>query len=695
MPNQRGFLRQGGPEVKYVMSYLVLGSLFIGSAASALLFDVHDPALIREAAFVFLIGVALGIVHRKKFQTPADFLFYVASMLMITTAFVSGITFLGVTPVPRLRLYLKTFYLFSFILFQIAVWRGGSRGLLFLIVVLLSSNIFLSWYYLGVTLRSLPLALYVISSWFYLFQSWGRKIRLDSVDLAMLAVLVASFVSTLLSWDRANAVFGFVHLALGVPLFLVARHCVQDADIPRYLRYFVLVFSVTTLFLIIFGFVLVHEGKSAFSNEIAGYNVNRTAGYITLAFPIGVWAIVVSDNYRNRLLLTVVVFLSLALLFLTRSRSAMLACAIVSVAGVGAAFLKRSLRLTFQTAGAVLVALLLAAAFVIYADPVRNIVTEVMSTQTMTIRLAVWKLFIANFWHHSPAFGFGPENFLVNAALEPAVQDPVFFQYIKAFIHAFGPNLHAHNLMVQLLWDFGIVGFVSILVMGIVSVRAHLKDVMKSGISWESWKPYAAGAILGLFVQEIFDYTLTDPVTYYGAMLLLGFVLRPEKTEQPVERAGIVARQRVFLAGSVFLFAILFWVGWNRVIYVRQATTFRGAYRADWFVNVTFPPESDLSDERIRAFEKQKKYSLPNITDHRPEQMAGELYFQAHKRRGLEGGLTLAESQFRKCLAIYPHSAFCAHRLGQILKTSGRTEEATQWNARALALDPYGLLSEP
>src|SRR5262245_20452381 len=144
------------------MSYLILGSLFLAGTLSSYLVDVHDPALIRESGLSMVVGAAVCFLHRKRFQKPQDYLFYFTCIVMLTTAFVNCITFLGVTPVPRLKLYLKTFYLFSFFLLQVAIWRGASKQRLFLIVILLSSNIFLSWYYLGVTLRSIPLLLFVL-----------------------------------------------------------------------------------------------------------------------------------------------------------------------------------------------------------------------------------------------------------------------------------------------------------------------------------------------------------------------------------------------------------------------------------------------------------------------------------------------------------------------------------------------------
>lgn len=672
-----------------------MGSLFVGSAICALLFDVHDPALIREAALVFVIGLLAGFAHRRHFKHPADVLFYVASMVMVTTAFVNGITFLGVTPVPRLRLYLKTFYLFSFLLFQMAVWRGGSRGLLFLIVILLSSNVFLSWYYLGVTLRSLPLALYVISGWFYIRRSKIDEVRLDRTDLAMLILLSTSFVSTVFAWDRANGVFGFAHLALGAPLFFIARHSIEESDIPRFLRYSVLVFSGAVVFFAIFVLVVVVAGGGRdLTERIGGYHVNGIGGYIAVTFAFVLWALRMEESLTLRILAGFVVPLALIVLVFTLSRASMLAVGVITL--LAALHMRKELGLLSRRQLAMLIAGIFVFAAVVpalvFLSPLgRQTIDQLVSGNTMAIRVQVWQLYLANFWTYSPWIGFGPESYLVNAAVAPAVKDPALLDFLHGFVPSYGPMLHSHNVIVQELQNFGVLGLLAATGVALPVALQFFRELRRPS-SVVSWKWAGFAAIIALFVQAMFDYTLTDPMTYYPVMLFLGFVMRPENGSEPKAAVRLppgVVRALPYAALVIFLGA--FWIGWNRLIFVRQATIFRNEYRADGFVNLTFLPSADLGDERIREFERQGRFFLPNVTDHRPEQMAGEVYYQAHVRRAFPNGLNLAEARFRNCLAIYPYSAFCARRLGQILKESGRTEESAQWNARSVALDPYGL----
>ncbi|HNE22392.1 MAG: O-antigen ligase family protein [Leptospirales bacterium] len=671
--------------------YPLLGLLFVLSTLLSLAFGSLDVSLLREGgAFLVMVVLPFWVYHRRRFKTLADHVFFWASVLTITHSFLNGITYLADTPVPRLKLYLKTFFLASILLWGIAWFRGASRSLLVALCILFSANVLLSWYFLGFTLRSTVLAAYLIGGLVYALEE-VETVRLDYRDAAMVLLFGAGLLSTIFSWDRSSAFFGYTHLGLALPLFFLGRHLSKTADVPEFLRNCVFAFSGVMIMFAVFLLVTLYTSGQPLTDKmekIAGYHVNGLGASIALFLPLCIYVGVNDSNPWVRIWSRSCAIISAGMLLIISSRGSMVGVIISLLLLV---IQVRRVRLSGWSARAIVILLIGAGAVVLYfVEPLRQYVQALGSPESMKIRLMIWRLHIANVLHYSPWIGFGPDTFIINAVIPPA--DPELSGALKPFMRGFGPIVHAHNVFVQLLQDFGLLGILFSVILG-VSV---------AGVAWRflfgadapglrSYLPYGFAALTALFVQGLFDYTLSDPMTYYPAVMILGMILQVAPGKHALEMSLHKITSIVFGAGIV-LFVVLFWMGWNRTLYISETSVFRGQTLSDRFGNVTFLGISVFTDEQIRAFQFRDRLLLPGNTDHRIEQLAGEFYFQRFKRQGYTDGLTVARSRFERCLAIHPYSALCAWRLSTIHHELGSKTEEERYLDLASIHDPYKLV---
>lgn len=668
------------------MSYTVPGLIFIAGLLTSLVVDAHSPVLVRESilATSTLSGI-FWFFHRKNFERLEDHVFFIASVFMLMAAFVNGGTFLGETPVPRLKLYLKAIFLLCLAMLFAAFRMKASGGLLVLLTSLLASNVFLQWFYLGITLRSIPLAAYLITSWFYLRP---RAVRLDLADFLVLAICAAGLVSTLLAWNKLTATFGYIHLSLAAPFYFLGRYYLPRHEIKTFLGASVVLFGTAIVFFAFFALYTMHTGTDPMTERIAGYQVNEVGGYIALFIGIPVWGLLTQRNLAVRLGLGLIIILTLLVLYVTSSRASMLA-ALITLAAYALMFPWPGRRITVGKRILAAGCSAVAGALVLWLFRDTEIMKQMLSSQTLTIRIAVWKMYLANTLAYAPGLGFGPESHLINASIPPALQDASVVAFLKSVIQDFGPLIHAHNLILQTLHSLGLIGFVPFVLMTLLILR-QAALVLRRGNPETSWQLAALIALAGLFVQELFDYTLFDPMTYYPAMVFLGFAMRAETEPPPGALPGRVRTTAAVLISTTLL-AVLTVISWNRIIYVRHTALIHGHYTADLFANITFHSHADFSPERVAQFEGDNKKARWNFLDHQIEQLSGEFYLELYRRGIRPDALATAEERYRRCLTLLPTSAFCASRIASILHHQGKKAEAGEMERVAAKNDPFSI----
>jgi hypothetical protein len=670
------------------LSYTVPGLIFIAGLIASLLTDAHSPILVRESilATTTLSGI-FWFFHRKNFQRLEDHIFFIASVYMLMAAFVNGGTFLGETPIPRLKLYLKAIYLLCLAMLFVAFRMKASRALLVLLTAVLASNVFLQWFYLGITLRSIPLAAYLITSWFYVRPP---AVRLDRADWMMLAICAAGLVSTLLAWNRVTATFGFIHLSLAAPFYFLARYYLPRHEIQSLLGASLVLFGTAIFFFAFFAFYTIRTGTDPMTERIAGYQVNEVGGYIALFIGIPLWGLLTQKNLAVRLGLGLVIVLTLLVLYVTSSRASMLA-ALMTIGAYAVMFPWAGWRITVgrRVLAAGVLACVCALSLWFLRDT--EIMRQMLSSQTLTIRIAVWKMYLANTLAYAPVLGFGPESHLINASIPPALEDASVVEFLKNVIQDFGPLIHAHNLILQTLHSVGFIGIIPFVLLTVLILQ-QARRVLKKGDLESSWQLASLIALGGLFVQELFDYTLFNPMTYYPAMIFLGFAMRTDHPDAASQREE-PGRLRTAVAAviSIVLLSVLSIIAWNRIIYVRHTALIHGEYTADVFANITFHANANFSPERVARFEKDNQMARLNILDHQIEQLSGEFYLELYRRGIRKEALPLAEKRYRNCLGLLPTSSFCASRIASILKHQGRNVEAEEMKRISVVNDPFSL----
>ncbi|MCB1159225.1 MAG: hypothetical protein KDK45_17115, partial [Leptospiraceae bacterium] len=107
-------------------------------------------------------AMASFFFYKKKeaLKSYKELIFYIASIYLILYSSINGMIYLPESFVIKQKMYLKFLYYTSFFSFLFLVHKQKTKRILFVFTLLSSTHIFLSWYYLINSTRSIPLLLY-------------------------------------------------------------------------------------------------------------------------------------------------------------------------------------------------------------------------------------------------------------------------------------------------------------------------------------------------------------------------------------------------------------------------------------------------------------------------------------------------------------------------------------------------------
>jgi O-antigen ligase len=329
-----------------------------------------------------------------------------------------------------------------------------------------------------------------------------------------------------------------------------------------------------------------------------------------------------------------------------------------------------SIRLT--TAGVVLAALAGIGAFLVISN------SDYLTTRTQTvvdntdIRLNYWRAAVKQ-WELNPAFGTGSRTYLYYARRfrEPSVQmDPVY----------------VHNDYLQLLAEYGIVGFVAFAAFFVVHLRAGWISARRLGprritatnrirSNSMALNVGALGAIAAYSVHSFFDFNLHIPANLLVMAFVFGILANSGiQQERPGPRRAVPTLTGVTLAALSIVLAVQVYRLAPGEWYAERA---RIALREK-------QPAAALSAALAGVRFEQRNPQLFCFLG-RSYQLSGERPEAAGERTSL---LEAAIPAYQKATQLAPSDDSYLMELAYTLDSLNRFAEAEPVLDRALELDP-------
>lgn len=320
----------------------------------------------------------------------------------------------------------------------------------------------------------------------------------------LLALAGSALVSTVLAprwpaaWDRLQLYFGIA--LLGLAVYLLHR----DDDHPTILPYLMAI-SIAHAFVlieIVFWIAQLHTGEATLARRMPYHGNVRHFGYLGyLGAAAGAALVMVSRN----LLASALLLCASALFGIVQlgSRGALLAWALFAAAG--ALISPRRLRFLGLALCAAALAFGLVRALDLHGLPANgDLLTRATSGETFRTRdrLALWEDALHGVAER-PLFGWGPEG---HAASKCCAGRGLYI----------GGTVQPHNLILQLLLEFGLVGTVLLGALAADILLRHAQAPGWRGAILESPDLQALAAILAGFTA----FGMIDGLFYYPVPLI-------------------------------------------------------------------------------------------------------------------------------------------------------------------------------
>lgn len=114
----------------------------------------------------------------------------------------------------------------------------------FFLTVIISSNLFLSYFYLGVTIKHLPLFAYILVALIYL-RNLNLSIKIDRISIFSIIIFILLFISYLFSYDSFSSFFALINFFTAILLFLLSRSLNERKYSYRFKRHLVVNLFIT------------------------------------------------------------------------------------------------------------------------------------------------------------------------------------------------------------------------------------------------------------------------------------------------------------------------------------------------------------------------------------------------------------------------------------------------------------------
>ena len=280
---------------------------------------------------------------------------------------------------------------------------------------------------------------------------------------------------------------------------------------------------------------------------------NYEAAFLNLVAPIVLIRAFQSDRWSRRIGWAVVFTFLLAVEFFTSSRAGWLALLMgcgTTLILFGLPILKRGraelLRLVnfLKTAKGVLLVVIILAGFISFGFIFLWQANVTGHAPISSARVGIWSIGW-NIFRTAPIIGYGPGSFHVLSAVEAQIP-PGFYL------------VHAHNLLLQVAAEGGIVGIIVLALIAFVGGRDFIRAWNIATNSRKNRLAAYAGAAVGMLVHHMFDFAFESPLYTISFLILAAlatydlrensFILSPRKWGIPI----LSALMAVYLIGSIY-----------------------------------------------------------------------------------------------------------------------------------------------
>lgn len=323
-----------------------------------------------------------------------------------------------------------------------------------------------------------------------------------------------------------------------------------------------IIFSVFNLALVVFWWLnWAAISGNPFSTPPFGYRLpglflkhpNYEAAFLNLVAPIVLIRAFQSARWAKRIGWVAVFTLFLAVEFFTSSRAGWLALFMgcgTTLMLFGLPILKRGraelLRLVnfLKTAKGVLLAVTILVGFISFGFIFLWQSNVTGHAPIASARVGIWSIGW-NIFRTAPIIGYGPGSFHILSAVEAQIP-PGFYL------------VHAHNLILQVAAEGGIVGIMLLALIAFVACRDFIRAWNIASNSRKNRLAAYAGAAVGMSVHHMFDFAFESPLYTISFLILAAlatydlrensFTLSPRKWGIPILSALIA----VYLIGSIY-----------------------------------------------------------------------------------------------------------------------------------------------
>ncbi|TGK24712.1 O-antigen ligase family protein [Leptospira yasudae] len=658
-----------------VLNIKILPLPLLAFALSLLFFfDPSNPALSRDSVvFAFFVWVISAGISFKKKNHRIHPLFLLVCLLLIGLSTINGINRAPVVYFPQ-KVNIKLLYGAALCITLILYFKNVHPIFLFIhtIAFACSTPLFSS-------IKSIPLLLFIIASFFYLAP---RRIVFSKLHGIVSLFFVLISISSLISYKSQAALMQLCLLLSGILVFFLI-----SSYPSRFLKKGLLVILCINLLLNTINLLsAVHLiwpfdfWKPPMFLTYAGFPVSAIGVISAFSALVAFYTAIQYSNHAWYLLPSG--FLSLYLAFFNQSRASLLAFTLGALSMI--LFRLSPKRFFFRTLIASSLILLSIAFGLILLLPEES-VARYFSPETLFIRFSLWKFHFQSVLENSPIFGIGLDADSLLAHFPGSHPGMVGYEDFYRFLHSFRSYPQAHNLYVEAFTSFGILGFfVFLSVAGFLSFVAYRmlvsqsKETARLGI-------FTSGILVFVAAHEFFDFNLGEQHFFIPATLCMSLIRVRMSSRLGTLKAGTALFKIVYGLSLLLLSFLCFQLTWEQ--------------RLRNLIIVSTQNEIELDNFSIykekQTIGKRKKISYPT-----EEIVKNRIWIRSEENLILASLVlrkdpkyqNLAESLLDQCVQKYPYSSVCRKERAEVLRNKDpKSDFQTDW-AEGRKTDPFHII---
>ncbi|TGM07857.1 ligase [Leptospira barantonii] len=650
--------------------------LLIVVFALALLFffDPSNPALSRDSVVFgfFVWAVCVGIAYKKK-NSKIHPLFFLACLLLIGLSTINGINRAPLVYFPQ-KLNLKLLYVAALCITIYLFFKNVHPIFLFVHTVAFSCSppLFSS-------IKSVPLLLFVIASFFYLAP---KRIRFQRLHAVVSVFFFLVLISSLLSYKSQSSLLQLCLILSGILIFFLL-----SSYPSRFLKKgLLLILSINLLLNSINLISALHT--------IWPFDLLRPPLFLTYAgFPVSAIAVISSFSalivfytaYQYRRYSWILVpggLIAIYLAFFNQSRASLLAFALASFC----LFLFRwSKNQNFYriliSVSALIFLILIGAVFLVP----KEISTRYFSPETLWIRFSLWNFHFESVLQDSPIFGIGLDADSLLAHFPGTHSGRNGYDDFYRFLHSFRSYPQAHNLYVETFTSLGILGFVVFLwIAGYLAILTYRMLASKSPEIF-NLGIFLSGILVFISVHEFFDFNLGEQHFFIPAVLCISLIrIRLSPKLGTLKPSGVIFKIDYVIALISIAF-LCFQLTWDQRLRNLILVSVQNEIESD---NFSIYKEKTASG-------KKNRFSYPT-----EEIVKNQIWIRSEESLVLASLIlrkdvnqrTLGESLLDRCVQKNPYSSVCWKEKADILRKKDPTSDISHSLDEGKKTDPFHII---